>query len=332
MKKTTSVLTFLKMGYAVFHVFGVSSGMALGEAPPEPPLPDEMTAQASAPADGSSASLSMHQTFVSQGQIYKLQELGLQLTPPKDWEVSSGGSGPSLVMKEQRDPRPAYDEPKYQRNITMAVIHTPSPIDEKRAKELEAELVKNFSQDASIKDFKILEHKFFNFKSDNDGLLVYSTLTVGDFPIMQMHVLFSGGEKQFLFTYTDLANRFSSEQNGAYQAAWSTIVGAQIVGEAPSRLTLLRPYIVSGSLLAAICGLVVFLRIRAGRKDYKGEADSFIDSEEDFGQEWSTKTPRAVSFRGHAGKSAVSRTKDSGFGSFTSVPLSTHSAPFASLI
>ncbi len=286
MKKTNSVVLVVKASYAAIHFFGVSQGIALGETPfptlskDQPTETSEDLSKSSGSTDSLNQLDSSTRTFVSQGQVLEMHDLGLSLTPPKNWEVSQSTSGLSLVIREARDPNPAYDKPKYQRNITMAVIHSPAPVDEKRAKDLEAQLIRNFSQDGSAHDFKIIEHKFFDYKGDKDGLLVYSSMTIGEFPMMQMHVLLGGEKKQFLFTYTDLASRFTSEESGAYQAAWSTIVGAEILGQAPSRLTLYRTHMISGVLLAAIFALLGFLRFRARRTDYKSEADSLMEAED----------------------------------------------------
>ena len=326
----------LKVGYAFFHAFSMTSGVALGESFVEAPLPSsetvsETTAASTTPTEGNSPSSS---TFISEGNIYELKELGIKLTPPKGWEVASGSSGLSLVMKEPRDPEPAYDAPKYQRNITMAVIHTPSPIDEKRAQELEAQLVKTFSQEGSSQDFKIVEHKFFNYKGENDGLLVYSNSTVNGYPMMQMHVLLGSDKKQFLFTYSDLASRFASSNSGPYQQAWSTIVGSEIEGVVPSRLSTYRSYFFAGGLAAFIFGLFGFLRWRALRKDYKSEADFMIDSEEGSLKAQDVSQVTAIRQSGQkARKFSVQETLYSGFSSFsslTAVPLSAHSTGFNS--
>jgi hypothetical protein len=338
MKKSSIASPLLKVGYAFFHAFSMMSGVALGESFVETPLASaEASAESAsdaAPSLPSEEKASSSVSFVSEGHVYDLKELGIKLTPPKGWEVAAGSNGLSLVIKEPRDPAPAYDAPKYQRNITMAVIHSPSPIDEKRAQELEAQLVKNFTQEGSSQDFKIVEHKFFNYKGDGDGLLVYSNSTVNGYPMMQMHVLLGSNKKQFLFTYTDLASRFASDNTGAYQLAWSTIVGSEIDGTVPSRLSTYRPYFFAGGFMTFLFALLGFIRWRALRKDYKAEADFMIDSED--GSLKASDGSQVTALRHTSPKSrklSVQETLYSGFSSFSSLtvaPVSAHSTGFTS--
>ena len=115
----------------------------------------------------------------------------------------------SVILTEPKDPKPSYDKPKYQRNITVATAHRSTPIDEKRAEQLVEQMKEKFGKDAFITDFQILETRFFNHRGTNDGLLVYTSLNLGEYPMMQMHILVSGNENQFLVSYTDLPDRFT---------------------------------------------------------------------------------------------------------------------------
>ena len=141
-------------------------------------------------------------TIIGDGTAVQVTDLGIAITPPVGWEVLQKSSGLSLVMQEQRpdNKKPDYSKPIYQRNITVAAMHTASPIDEKRAEQLKADLMKTFSGDGVVKDYQILEHKFFNYRGQNDGLLIYASMTLGEFRMMQINVLVSGAEKQFLMT------------------------------------------------------------------------------------------------------------------------------------
>src|SRR5690606_24950230 len=181
----------------------------------------------------------------------------------------------SVVMREPRDPAPAYEKPKYQRNITVAAIHKASPIDEKRAAELKEEMAKSFGADSLVSDFTILEHKFFNYKGQNDGLLVYSSLNIGEYPMMQMHVLVSGEQKQFLMSYTDLADNFQNP--ASFESAWNTMVSIDVTGSSPNRVSEYARYaaIAGGFLMLGLCALL--LRRRAAKKDYSSEADEYLE-------------------------------------------------------
>lgn len=219
-------------------------------------------------------------TFISDGATTTLENLGITIAPPAGWEVVTNNGSLSVIMREQREPAPAYEKPKYQRNITVAAIHKSSPIDEVRASELKEELTKNFSSDSLVSEFTIREHKFFDYRGTSDGLLIYSDLKIGEYPMMQMHILVSGAEKQFLLTYTDLAERFADPTNGFYEKAWASMVSTQVTGIAPNRMEQYYKYgaIGGGFLMFGIVGLL--LRRKASKHDYSSDADALMDSGE----------------------------------------------------
>lgn len=220
------------------------------------------------------------QTFKSDGGAVSLENLGVTITPPAGWEVSTNTGSLSVVMSEPRQEAPAYEKPKYQRNITVAAMHQASPIDEKRAEQLKAEMIKTFGADPLVSNFQVIEHKFFNYRGKNDGLLVYSSLSIGEYPMMQMHVLVSGQAKQFLLTYTDMADRFSDQKDGSYEAAWNSIVSIEVTGASPNRYEAYMRYGagVGGFLMLGLALLLI--RRRATRFDYGSEADAMIEADD----------------------------------------------------
>ncbi len=216
--------------------------------------------------------------FISDGSVIPLENLGITIAPPANWEIVTNGGTLSVVMREQREPAPAYEKPKYQRNITVAAIHKSSPIDEQRAVELKAELIKNFSSDSLVTNFTILEHKFFDYRGKNDGLMIYSNLNVGEYPMMQMHVLVSGEQKQFLLTYTDLAERFSDSTVGFYEKAWASMVSTQVTGLSPNRMDTYMRYgaLAGGVFMFGLVGML--FRRKATKHDYSSDADQLMDN------------------------------------------------------
>lgn len=220
------------------------------------------------------------QTFKSDGGAVSLENLGVTITPPAGWEVSTNTGSLSVVMSEPRQEAPAYEKPKYQRNITVAAMHQASPIDEKRATELKADMMKTFGADPLVSNFQIIEHKFFNYRGKNDGLLVYSSLNIGDYPMMQMHVLVSGQAKQFLLTYTDMADRFSDQKDGSYEAAWNSIVSVEVTGASPNRYEAYMRYGAGAGGFLMLCIALLLIRRRATRVDYGSEADSMIEEDD----------------------------------------------------
>jgi hypothetical protein len=239
------------------------------EAPTEPQPADEAAAEVVA----EDAPIDESQLFVSDGQPFEIADLGISMAAPEGWQVMTKAASLTVIASEPKDETPSYDKPKYQRNITVAAIHRASPIDEKRAVELKKQMMEKFGNDPLVSDFTVTEHKFFNYKGVNDGLLVYTSLNLGEYPMMQMHILVSGQQNQFLLTYTDLAERFTDEATGNFELAWNTMNSLQVTGDAPLRRDIYIRYgAVAGAFLMLICGLLL-LRRKAKNRDFNAEAD-----------------------------------------------------------
>jgi hypothetical protein len=97
--------------------------------------------------------------------------------------------------------------------------------------------------------------------------------------MMQMHILVSGGEKQFLLTYTDLAARFSDQNDKGFDTAWNSMVSIEVSGMTPSRIEGYYKYFaLAGGML--FLGLTMFLlRRKASKQDFDGEANALEESE-----------------------------------------------------
>lgn len=221
------------------------------------------------------------QTLVSDGQAIDLPRINAKITPPIGWEVRLNSGGFSAVMQEKKiAPKPS-DKVIFQKNITLAVIQRGTPIDETRALELQEELVKSVATDPSATNFKVTEHKFFNYRGTNDGLMIYSSVRLGEFDMMQMHVLVSNEERQYLTTYTDFADQFH-KSGVSFDAAWNAMTSLQIAGTSPQRYEDLVRY---GSLAATctmLLGVLGFIRSRRAKLDYDREADEIYRDESPF--------------------------------------------------
>lgn len=235
------------------------------------------------------------QQFISDGSEINLPHLGFKITPPVGWEVLINHNNLSLILREPNEksiqPHSTNETPnqfnnitnrskiKYKPNITMATIHHPSAIDKKRAQQLIKELMNTYGKNSLIKNYNILEYKFFDFKSKKDGILVYSMFDINDIKMMQMHVLVSGSTKQYLLTYTDIAETFSTSEH--FNLAWNAIISMNVIGNPPKRY---QNYVYYAGI--AIIGLIlVFLRIMRSRKakyDYSNEADIIYRNDEDI--------------------------------------------------
>ena len=227
-------------------------------------MPEVPTAQAPSALESSKST-----RFISDGKPFQLTQIGAQIAPPLGWEVMTDMPGLSLVMQEpKKEGQPVdYAKPIFQRNITVAVSHEATPIDEKEAQVLKEKLKNEFSKNTSVKDFQVFdEHKFFNYRGVNDGLVIYASYTMFDIPMTQMHVVVSGTESRFLLTYTDLTSEFDTNKT-AFEAAWNAMVSLSVKGPAPQRYEkALRAGAVSCGI-AFVLGMMVALRgMRAKRK------------------------------------------------------------------
>lgn len=269
-----------------------SPAIAFGEAPARPGASGEAAAEAEAAptaeeslveaATESAAAETPSAKQISDGRPFEIEGLGMQITPPAGWEMLTNSGSVSLVLQEPKGPV-EYDKTMYQRNITVAAAHRASPIDERRATELKEQLATSFGKDGLVSEFQVLEHKFFDYRGKNDGLLVYSSMNIGEEPMMQMHILVSGGEKQFLLTYTDLASRFTDQNDKGFEAAWNSMVSIEVNGMTPSRIEGYYKYFaLAGGMF--FLGLTLFLlRRKASKKDFDGEANALEESEGEGG-------------------------------------------------
>lgn len=213
---------------------------------------------------------------------------GISITPPAGWEVTEGMAGTSLVMQEPAaDPvalekmaaKTGKEQTTFRRNITVAAIHKPSPIDEKRALELRTELTKRFGESSIAGDYQVTEYKFFNYRGSNDGLVMYSSMTLSQVPVMQMHILVSGSDTQYLMTYTDLAESMTQPSNPVFEAAWNSMVSIDVKGEAPKRFDMKKHAKSGAAAGVALLVLIVGLIIKRRRNNPLREASAMLAAE-----------------------------------------------------
>lgn len=213
---------------------------------------------------------------------------GISITPPTGWEVTEGMAGTSLVMQEPAvDPvaleklaaKTGKEQMTFRRNITVATIHKPSPIDEQRALELKDELTKRFGESSVAGDYQVTEYKFFNYRGSNDALVMYASMTLSQVPVMQMHILISGSDAQYLMTYTDLQESMTKAGNTAFEAAWNSMVSIDVKGEAPKRFDI-KKHAKSGGVAAGVLVVIAaLLMVRRRRNNPLREASAMLAAE-----------------------------------------------------
>jgi hypothetical protein len=242
-----------------------------------PAVPAASTAQAAETAEA--------EPIVSDGSALSLDALGVLVTPPKGWEVDTRkGNGMAVIMSEPKVElkKVKKEVTTYQRNITVTVKHEATPIDDKTAAALAESLKKEFSKSALIRDYDIMETKIFDFAPKTKALLVYASFRLNGVNMMQMHVLVSGGEKQFLQTYTDMATRFSPTDAG-FTLAWASMTSLQVKGSAPVRYENIIKFGSAAGIILLLLSTTLFIRSRSRKKMFQASVMA-LDSDEDIGE------------------------------------------------
>jgi hypothetical protein len=192
---------------------------------------------------------------ISDGSVVDLGE-GLSIAPIAGWSIQRKALGMSLVMKEVLPAQTGdvdYSKPIFARNLTVMTMPSARPIDEASVAELKAEIGNMFAKDSSLKDFAFTDHRFFDYKGKNDGLILFSQLTVNNYPMMQMQVIVSGEAKSYLMTYSDLASNFANP--ASYDAAWKSMTSIQVSGIAPKRYQ--RELMIGGGVVGVLLAIIL---------------------------------------------------------------------------
>jgi len=252
------------LSFFLLNIIGAfSTHVALGEEANDSPITDKVSSFVSDLMNQNS----LPGKFISDGSEVEVKKLGIKISPPSGWEVVTDSPNISLIIQEPEPEQVVYDKAIFRRNITVAAVHKPAPIDEQRAARLKDELLNSFGKEG-VQNFEVIEHKFFNYKSKDDGLLAYTSFNIGEFQMMQMHVLLSGDSKQFLLTYTDLADRFSDTKY--FDQAWNTMAGMTVSGQPPRRY--LKEALILGVAIGMLI-LLLLLKVVRRRKETSGYLD-----------------------------------------------------------
>jgi hypothetical protein len=193
---------------------------------------------------------------ISNGQPIEISD-GVSITPVNGWLIERKSAGMSLVMKEviqtpSSGAQTDYSKPIFARNISVMSLSKARPMDSNSVDELKNEISKMFSKNPSLNDFTFTDAKFFDYKSKNDGIVLFSQLTVNNYQMMQMQIIVSGDQKTYLLTYSDLAANFANPST--FDAAWNSMTSISVPGVAPKRYQkeIILASTVGGGLLALV--------------------------------------------------------------------------------
>jgi len=198
---------------------------------------------------------------ISNGTAIKLDN-GASITPIAGWKIERKSLGMGLVMKEVLPQQPQtvdYSKPTFARNITLTTLPEARPIDQIAIEEIKTDISKMIARDPSLRDFTFTDQKLFDYKGKNDGVVLFSQLTVNNFQMMQMQIVVSGEKKSYLITYSDLAANFANP--AAYDAAWKSMTSLTVPGVGPKRFE--KEMIIGGTLAGSLMALIVpFMFVR----------------------------------------------------------------------
>ena len=230
-------------------LFSLISSQALAEESPNDQISNEQLPQA--------------------GELVQLEEDGIEITAPIGWEVQKKFGGQSLLMREpKKEGKIDYDKPKFRRNITLAVAHEGTPVDEQQVKLIKEKMMNTFGKTPGIEAYTIGEKaQYFDYKAEKDGIILESSYFHNGFALSQIHIYVSSKEKNVLVTYTDLTDSFQSNP-AAYDEAWSSITSINLEGEASSSRygNLISKASIFGPIVALILFLITFFRMRAYKR------------------------------------------------------------------
>lgn len=221
------------------------------------------------------SALAQSEGELSDGSALYLEKPKVWVTPPVGWEVLKDRYGKAVIMQEPKSDEVVYDKPTYQRNITVAIANEPTPIDDATITALKDRLIESFSKYG--KDFSLAaNHELFDYRTQKDGVIIYSFLKVNGFDLTQLHVYVSGDKQNVLSTYTDLTERFDSGSE-EFAMAWNALTSIQVEGAPEPRF---QQLILVGS---AIGGLVILmlvitvLRSVLAKRAYDKEEDALFE-------------------------------------------------------
>lgn len=238
--------------------------------------------------------LTESKVLISDGSPYLIGAHEVGITPPAGWQILPDYLGKSLVVQVPEFKPEDESKPKFQRNITVAVLHEASPIDEMRVEDLRKQLTESFGKGRD--SFALApDHKFFDYKGKNDGIIIYSFFESGEFPLTQMHVFVSGSEKSVLLTYTDLTDGFEERMTDA----WNAMISVDVAGEAPKRFEAFKE--IGAGIFVFFLLVLSFLGLR--RLRFRSMLKEF-ETEDQSEQSWYADDGDGVSRSSHrkAGK------------------------------
>ncbi|NRA64034.1 MAG: hypothetical protein HRU19_06090 [Pseudobacteriovorax sp.] len=215
---------------------------------------------------------------LSDGSAQYFEKDKIWVTPPAGWEILENKFGKAVILQEPKPEDVVYGVATYQRNITVAVSNESTPIDETTIAQLRESLQETFGKYGQ--DFTLAtDHELFDYRTEKDGVIIYSFLKVNGYDLTQLHVYVSGSSQNVLLTYTDLTDKFDAESE-TFAQAWNALTSIQVEGVPEPRFQkLILIGSVSGGLFLLIL-LVSMIRYYRAKKAYESEEDVLFSDDD----------------------------------------------------
>jgi hypothetical protein len=283
-------MKILSSGHRLATVLSIATGLsfigsnvALGEEVP-PAVPEAPAAVTATTETAQPVATTGPNKFVSDGQVIPFNDLKMNFAPIQGWEVLTGSTGLTLMMQEPNITpfKINNEEIKFQRNMTIVARHAPTPIDQQSIDEFRAELTEKMTKDTMVSGFQIIESKLFNYRGQNDGILIYASMKLGAAQVMQAHVRVSGANNSFWLSYTDLAERFSADQE-SFKRVWQSMNSINVEGVPVQRYMDLIIYGSAGLVTILFFSTIALWRRRRAGRMYESLANSVYDDDGEVG-------------------------------------------------
>lgn len=236
---------------------------------------------------------SLPDRFIANGERISVAEKGISIVPPTGWEVHANVSGSTLLFQVPKQPGMVY-----QRTIQVMAFSGARPMDQMTEEDFANEITKNFSGENGMSSgYQIHNRQSVELENGTKGILFYAGFNMGDVPMMQMHILVSSRDRHYLMTYTDLAEHFDSDKNSGYlDAAYSSLISAQVDSNPPMRFEATVMIFVGLGLFMALLGVIRLLQVQRSKK-FRDEAekDSSLHTHDHEDGEASTSAVSAIS-------------------------------------
>jgi|GEM_PF-1814872 len=208
------------------------------------------------------ASSSLAERVISDGSRITIKERGFSIVPPKGWEIITNSGKSSLILQ------PTFDKSmKYQRTIQVSAFSGAIDTAGLDPEKFGETIVSKFAQSMTgIENYRVRNFVPVNLKDGNTAVLYYTEFTLDGQNLMHGHLVVSSKTKNYLVTFTDLAENFETDdpRKGNLSAAWDTMVSFQVDEFSTFRLDASTK---AGLAAGFVVMLIAFFWMRKARKD-----------------------------------------------------------------